>query len=145
MDPANLVVGVVGVAVSTLQLINNAYHSSTDVRELINESDSLRRAVEAAKLHSDNNLPDLDLQILVQQGTAVLAEAAVLLEDLPPDGTSTTTKILQARRRKRWNEKARTCISTVRLVKFKLMYMMENLYDVSSSLEHLAITNTLQR
>jgi hypothetical protein len=139
------VLGVVGVATNTLGLINDAYNLQTDVRELIVESELLRRAVEAAKLHSDNNLPDLDLQSLVQEGTAVLAEAAVLLEDLPPDGTSTTTRILQARRRKRWNEKARTCISTVRLVKFKLMYMMENLYDVSSSLEHLAITNTLQR
>jgi hypothetical protein len=124
MEPAVLAVGATGVL--------NANNSSADVLELINETESLRRALTAARplldTHASGPYPLLSL---VRQGYNALVEAAVLLEDLPSDGTSTAVKMLSTLRKKRWTEKREAIISKVRIVNSGLIHIMRVLYVAS--------------
>jgi hypothetical protein len=146
MDAANVVLSAVafGTAVASFVLMLYQTAHTTDIVELINESDSLRRAVEAVRLHPNYDPQDQELQSLVQQGIDILS-TAFLLENTSSDGTSTVVRVLPRAREWRWIEKPRTIISKMRTVNSMLIRIMEDLYVLSSSLEHASVTDSLQR
>jgi hypothetical protein len=125
MEPAGLTVGAAGMV--------NVYNSSADVLELVNETESLRRTLEAARLQLNNDASNpYPLRSLVRQATDALTEAAILLEDLPSDGTSIAVRMLYTLRKKRWNGKREAIISKMRMVNSSLFHIMEVLLYVTS-------------
>jgi hypothetical protein len=147
MDAPNFVLSTVGLGLITaliiLKLYNNAY--TIDVLELMNESDSLQRAVMDVTLHSNYEHADQDVRSLVQQGFDTWKEAASLLRKTPFRGTSAVVRISLRAKIQRWNQRKRTMISKMRMVKSMLMHIVEDLYVMPSSLGHTSITDTLQR
>jgi hypothetical protein len=124
MEPAGLTVGAAGMV--------NVYNSSADVLELVNDTESLRRTLKAARLQLNNDASNpYPLRSLVRQATDALTEAAILLEDLPSDGTSIAVRMLYTLRKKRWNEKREAIISKMRIVNSSLIHIMEVLYVTS--------------
>jgi hypothetical protein len=126
MDAPNFVLSTVGLGLITaliiLKLYNNAY--TIDVLELMNESDSLQRAVMDVTLHSNYEHADQDVRSLVQQGFDTWKEAASLLRKTPFRGTSAVVRISLRAKIQRWNQRKRTMISKMRMVKSMLMHIV---------------------
>jgi hypothetical protein len=126
-----LALGATGEPQSLVRL-HEAGQPSLDVRELIEESEFLRSAVEAVRHHSNYFPPDQDLQSLVQQGIDILAEAAALLRDSPSDGTSTTARSLQLVGRLRLRGRTREITARFRTLRRNLWRAEKSLYVMYS-------------